>query len=113
LRGWVFRVGHNLALKQRRRNQRSVLHDSQAVVETRRDPSPGPDEQLAETQRRAKLAAVFAKLPELDRCCLNLRAEGLRYREIASVLGVSLGGVALSLSRSFGRLAKADKGSWQ
>jgi RNA polymerase sigma-70 factor (ECF subfamily) len=108
LRGWVFRVGHNLALKQRKRNRRSMLQSSEYAVENRQDPSPGPDERLLSAQRQAQLLAVFEKLPELDRCCLNLRAEGLRYREIASVLGISLGGVALSLSRSLNRLARTD-----
>jgi len=45
-------------------------------------------------------------LPEEDRRCLVLRAEGLRYREIASVLEISLGSVALSLERSLTRLAR-------
>jgi hypothetical protein len=36
-----------------------------------------------------------------------LRAEGLRYREIAEVLGISLGAVANSLERSITRLARA------
>jgi RNA polymerase sigma-70 factor (ECF subfamily) len=40
---------------------------------------------------------------------LHLRAEGLRYREIAGVLGISLGAVSLSLQRSFARLIRADR----
>jgi RNA polymerase sigma-70 factor (ECF subfamily) len=40
-----------------------------------------------------------------------LRAEGLKYREIAQVLGISLGGVSLSLSRSLARLASSSGGS--
>jgi RNA polymerase sigma-70 factor (ECF subfamily) len=47
-------------------------------------------------------------LPEQDRCCLGLRAEGLRYREIAKVLGMSLGAVSVSLQRSLARLGRAD-----
>jgi RNA polymerase sigma-70 factor (ECF subfamily) len=38
-----------------------------------------------------------------------LRAEGLRYREIAEVVGMSLGAVSMSLERSLGRLARADR----
>jgi len=32
----------------------------------------------------------------------------LKYREIAKVLGISLGGVALALARSLSRLGSAD-----
>jgi RNA polymerase sigma-70 factor (ECF subfamily) len=54
------------------------------------------------------LLAVVHALPELDQGCLRLRAEGLRYREIASVLGMSLGAVSISLTRSLARLIRAD-----
>jgi RNA polymerase sigma-70 factor (ECF subfamily) len=36
-----------------------------------------------------------------------LRAEGLKYREIAALVGISLGSVANSVSRSLARLARA------
>ena len=39
----------------------------------------------------SRLMAVVHALPEADQGCLRLRAEGLRYREIAAVLGMSLG----------------------
>jgi RNA polymerase sigma-70 factor (ECF subfamily) len=55
-----------------------------------------------------RLLAVVRALPERDRQCLFLRAEGLRYREIAEALGMSLGAVAASLSRSLGKLASTS-----
>ncbi len=48
-------------------------------------------------------------LPEQDRACLALRAEGIRYREIAEILGVSLGTVALSLERSLAKLSRVQE----
>jgi RNA polymerase sigma-70 factor (ECF subfamily) len=57
------------------------------------------------TQRR--LRAVVRALPEQDRKCLFLRAEGLRYREISEILDISLGAVSLSLARSLARIARA------
>ena len=62
----------------------------------------------AAKQRQSRLRSVVAALSEQDRCCLHLRAEGLRYREIAEVLGISLGSVAASLGRSLERLMRAD-----
>jgi RNA polymerase sigma-70 factor (ECF subfamily) len=110
LRGWIFRVAHNLALKQRHANQRS--RDKTAsdwnIAEEHFDPSPSPEEQLSSAQRQRRLLAVVDALPEVDQSCLRLRAEGLRYREIAAVLGISLGAVSISLTRSLARLIRAD-----
>lgn len=105
LDGWVFRVAHNLALKKRVRARRETA----AIVEEQADSGLDPEEQLAESQRQDRLIAVMKALPENDRCCLALRAEGLRYREIAKVLGISLGAVANSLERSLDRLSRADR----
>ncbi len=111
LRGWIFRVAHNLALKQRHANQKS--RDAAAsdwnLAERHFDPSPNPEEQLASMQRRCRLLAVVDALPEEDQGCLRLRAEGLRYREIAAVLDMSLGAVSISLTRSLARLIRADR----
>lgn len=110
LRGWVFRVAHNLALKQRNRRQRrwasTTIRDDAAA--SHKDPGANPEEQFANTQRRKKLVAVIQALPEQDQWCLRLRAEGLRYREIAGVVGISLGAVSNSLAKSFERLARVD-----
>jgi RNA polymerase sigma-70 factor (ECF subfamily) len=110
LRGWLFRVAHNLALKRRCANQKQLdkrSHDW-ATAENQSDPSPNPEEQLSSSQRRRRLLNVVDALPETDQGCLRLRAEGLRYREIASVLGISLGAVSISLTRSLARLIRAD-----
>jgi RNA polymerase sigma-70 factor (ECF subfamily) len=105
LHGWVFRVAHNLALKNRMKARRQ----SPASPEPQTDSAPGPEEQLSDLQRQGRLLAVVKALPELDQCCLSLRAEGLRYREIAEVLGISLGAVANSLEKSLSRLSRADE----
>lgn len=110
LRGWLFRVAHNLSLKQRRANQTSAqrtLGDANAA-EAHADSAPDPEEQMSAAQRRTRLQAVVQALPENDRLCLRLRAEGLCYREIATVLGMSLGAISISLTRSLARLARAD-----
>ena len=108
LRGWVFQVAHNLGLKQRKATQRN----RQNLLEhhwTSMDHAPDPEQQLATNQRHMKLASVLQALPEQDRRCLSLRAEGLTYREIAQVLEISLGSVSLSLGRSLARFARADQ----
>jgi len=111
LRAWLFQVTHNLSLKRRLALWRMPLEPPPSGDEPVQavDPYPNPEDQLAVRQRRDRLRAVYAALPETDRQCLYFRAEGLRYREIAEVLGISLGSVANSLARSVSRLAAVDE----
>lgn len=113
LRGWIFRVGHNLALRHRlkaaRRHRWEGTWDV-SIVDRVIDPAANPEQQLADDRRMRRLRAVVLALPERDRQCLFLRAEGLRYREIAKTLDVSLGAVAKSLARTMTRLTNVDEG---
>jgi RNA polymerase sigma-70 factor (ECF subfamily) len=107
LKGWTFKVAHNLSLKHRqklKRRETDIVSDVD-LAELAIDPSLNPEQRLAEEQRQVILRSVMRALPERDRQCLYLRAEGLRYREIADVLGISLGSVAKSVTRSLARLA--------
>ena len=112
LRGWLFRVAHNLALKQHHANKSTVarFYSADSPVEQQPDANPNPEEQANHRQRTERMQAVLRALPEQDRCCLSLRAEGLRYREIGAVLGISLGAVSIALTRSLARMARADRG---
>ena len=109
LRGWVFRVAHNLALKYRngKRRQQARLDPDSSLVEIQLDPATNPEEQLVDIQRQKRLLSIVRALPEQDQWCLYLRAEGLRYREIARTLEMSLGAVSNSLARSIARLERA------
>jgi RNA polymerase sigma-70 factor, ECF subfamily len=109
LPGWLFRVAHNQALKRLAGNdKRRDSPDGAINSELHRDHAPNPEELATMSQRQTRLLAVLNALPAQDQNCLRLRAEGLRYREIAQVLGISLGSVAASLSRSLEKLTRAD-----
>jgi RNA polymerase sigma-70 factor (ECF subfamily) len=113
LRGWIFRVARNLALKQRAANQlrlRRTVDFDETLPEHHVDRNPNPEEELGSRQRQKRLLAVVCALPEQDQSCLAMRADGLRYREIAAALGISLGSVAVSLARSLEKLGRADGG---
>ncbi len=113
VQGWIFRVAHNLALRCRMRSQRHsdrFIPEEQAAVAV--DEAPGPEADAVAGQRQERLLALVRLMPEQDQCCLSLRAEGLRYREIAEVLGISLGSVAASLERSLSRLTRAEQ-AWE
>jgi RNA polymerase sigma-70 factor (ECF subfamily) len=110
LAGWVFRVTHHLALK--RRTKYRVEGQTEENRGDHAVPSllPTPEQELIFNERQLRLRRAYEALPEMDRLCLQLRAEGLKYREIASVLEISVGSVANSLGRSLGRLRRSDGG---
>ena len=109
LRGWLFRVAHNLALKRRYHDRRGFQNLGSSLPPEILVPDPGlnPEDEFAARQMHARLIAVVRALPEQDRQCLILRAEGLRYRDIAEVLNMSLGSVSISLGRSLARISRA------
>jgi RNA polymerase sigma-70 factor (ECF subfamily) len=108
IRGWLFRTAHNLALKRHLRYRKDVENGSLMAAEERLvDPAPNPEDQFAFHQTQQRLLSVVRAMPEHQRWCLYLRAEGLRYREIAEVLNISLGSVALYLERSLTHVARA------
>ena len=108
LTGWIFRVAHNQGLKCRGRNsaERLAVLDPLWAAQFP-DPDAGAEQRLLLGERYKRLRAVVQALDEQERQCLFLRAEGLRYREIAGTLGVSVGTVASLLTRALDRLRRA------
>lgn len=112
LRGWLFRVAHNLAMKRLHSTRRECeARGAAGAGELAIDPEPSPEARMVSDQTRSRLLAVVDALPQQDRRCLYLRAEGLPYREIAGILDISLGAVSLSLARSLARVGRAAERS--
>ena len=106
IRSWLFRVAHN----QARNRQASYARRFTTPLDASRDDMPDhatPERELLAKEKFQQLRTAIRSLTETERECLMLRAEGLRYREIADVLGISLGSVANSLEKSLSRLAQA------
>ena len=105
LRAWIFRVAHNLGLDLRARQQplpmepelEAALHDHARSAEWT----------MIERERMELLAGAWKTLSPQQRQCLHLRAEGLRYREIAGAMGISISSVREFLGRAITRLRKA------
>ncbi len=110
LPAWLFQVAHNLGLRQRRRGRRlwGLLTVTGTPSNDRVDPAASPEAQVADAEQRRRWQRVLQALPERDRCCVVLRAEGHTYRDIAAALGVSLGAVAKSMARALERFARVD-----
>jgi RNA polymerase sigma-70 factor, ECF subfamily len=110
LSGWIFRVAHNLALKRRRSSLvLGVDRDQHHVLAKQTAPESNPEAHFAFHQMHQRLRAVFEALPEQEQRCLHLRAEGLKYRDIARVLDISLGAVSASLSRALARMTRVTR----
>jgi RNA polymerase sigma-70 factor (ECF subfamily) len=110
-RAWLFRAAHHLALKEKIRSRKENEKNGllAAVEELAVDPALNPEDQLSLNRTQTRLESVIRALPEQHRWCLHLRAEGLRYREIAEIVGISLGKVSLSLQRSLALIARATE----
>jgi RNA polymerase sigma-70 factor (ECF subfamily) len=106
-RAWLYRVAHNLA-----RNEQSSAHnrlcgpmDDEALLHgasIRNGHSP--ESLFLNRERDNKLKAAIGALSASQRECLVLRAQGMKYREIAAVLDLSISAVAENVQRGLERL---------
>ena len=109
LRAWIFRVAHNLAVNHQKR-PRIV----EAVEETewwklsqeRSDPASDTEQRLLREEKRTRVLKAMRCLSPQERHCLDLRAEGLCFREIAEVLGIGTSTVETFLDRGIRKIAK-------
>jgi RNA polymerase sigma-70 factor (ECF subfamily) len=107
LRGWLFRVAHNLAMDFFRDARRVQQQDEQGVdlLDLVIDPSCSPEELAIRSDEIRKVASALERLTPQQRSAVLLRAEDLRYREIAAVLGVSIKRVSELVQRALVILA--------
>jgi RNA polymerase sigma-70 factor (ECF subfamily) len=106
-RSWVFRVGHNLALNLQKRERRLISDNGEPGHSTTfrgSAMSPSPEEVYICNEQYRRLKTALPQLTQHQLACLQLRAEGLRYREIADVLGVTVSAVSETLKRAVVRL---------
>jgi RNA polymerase sigma-70 factor (ECF subfamily) len=109
LRGWIFKVAHNVSEDRRRgRKYLSAIDPErwQAVAEARPDAGPTAEEALIRQERLVWLRTQMAALSPQQQQCMHLRVEGFRYREIAEILDISISTVAEMLRRAITRLTR-------
>jgi RNA polymerase sigma-70 factor (ECF subfamily) len=97
-RAWLYRVGRNAALNRLRGEQRRARTAAQLWQETAAGAGGGlaaesADAALESRELAAALDGAVARLPPALLELFHLRATGLRYEEMASVLGVPTGTV--------------------
>ena len=117
VRPWLYTIATNQAIDALRRNgrhqalsldqQREELADGElsSLVETLESNGPGPLDAAQGQERREKIRASVERLPEFLRQVLLLAYyQGLKYREIADILGIPVGTVKSRLHAALVKL---------
>ncbi len=108
-KAWLFTVANNLAI-DKNRNEYKVKDLDEAnwkeIEESRPGVQSDPENLLLQHERLDRLHFAVLNLTSLQRECLHLRADGLRYREIAELMGVSMSTVVDAVRRATVNLAR-------
>jgi RNA polymerase sigma-70 factor (ECF subfamily) len=105
IRSWVFRVAHNQARNRQSSYHRRFGEPLDVEIDVVLDQAT-PEQVVLEKEKFRQLGKAIRQLTESERECLLLRAEGLRYREIGDVLGISTSTVGETVSRAIKKLAE-------
>lgn len=103
VRAWLLRVAHNLALNAISAKSFRTADLSETSAATTRT----IEDRLITEEQRSRLHAEIARLSTQQRGCLELRAQGMRYREIAEIMGISTSAVGEFLRRAISKLREA------
>ncbi|MDQ0839340.1 RNA polymerase sigma factor [Sphingomonas faeni] len=111
LAGYAIRTAESVLVDRSRR--RSVRHHHDHVefdAERDADQAIGPDRIVASRQELAVVVAALSALPERTRTIFVLRRlEGMRYRDIADRLGLSISAVEKHMVRASLHLLKFEE----
>jgi RNA polymerase sigma-70 factor (ECF subfamily) len=105
LRTWLYRIGINVCLN--RASSRAPASEPLDEYRHLRDPGADPASALLRAERSERVRAAIARLPPKQRATLVLRVyQDLSHREIASVLGGSVGAVKANFFHALRNLKK-------
>jgi RNA polymerase sigma-70 factor (ECF subfamily) len=108
-RSWLFRVAHNLAidcLRQRALGEYGYVVPLDTVSDLPARTAESAEDKLLADERKVQLEAALAWLSPQQRQCLELRVEGLAYREIGEVLGIHISSVRTFIARAIVKIAE-------
>ncbi|HTA53238.1 MAG TPA: sigma-70 family RNA polymerase sigma factor [Candidatus Acidoferrales bacterium] len=94
---WIFAIAYHACCDRLNRRK----HYTGEQLPERADAGPGPEQQVIELDRAARLRCAIDALPEKYRTVITLfHLQGRQYDEIATVLGLPMGTVKTHLFRA-------------
>jgi RNA polymerase sigma-70 factor (ECF subfamily) len=108
---WIYRVCLNTALTWHRgvtRRERHIKPDAMIADIATEDATPA--ERIGEKEMLDRLYTAIHTLPMFDRALMLLSLDGLAYREIAEITGLTENHIGVMLTRARKRLAVQMKG---
>jgi RNA polymerase sigma-70 factor (ECF subfamily) len=112
-KAWIFTVAKNLAVDDSRDESHIKDLDESTwknIEESKSGLQADPERLMLQRERLDRLHIAVLNLTPLQRECLHLRAEGLRYREIAGLLALSPSTVMDAVRRATLKLAREFDG---
>ncbi len=108
---WIYRVAFNTALawrrgERRRREGQELLLNSDPATLFQASPAGSREQEIVE-----QLYAAIHQLPKVDISLALMHLNGLTYREMAEVLGISENYIGVRLNRIRKQLAEHLKGA--
>jgi RNA polymerase sigma-70 factor, ECF subfamily len=106
---WIYRVSFNTALVWKRgEKRRQTKHE--AFLELNISAASHPHEKSHDDEMVEMLYTAIRQLPKLDASLALMHLDGLSYREMSDVLGISENHVGVKLNRIRQQLAAQLKG---
>ncbi len=105
-KAWLFRVAHNLVIDHGRTQKLDFLGDDEwRTIEA------GLAAQDTEVDYRLRISSLpWHVLTPTEMECLQLRAEGLKFREVAEVLDITISTAASYVARAVNKLRETQVG---
>ena len=108
---WIYKVALNTALTWNRvENKRRQRHKPLLKTDDIADSTRGSGEAWETHRRLDRLYKLIHELPRIDSSIVLLYLDGLSYREMAQILGISESNVGVKLCRIKKRLAEFASG---
>jgi RNA polymerase sigma-70 factor (ECF subfamily) len=106
---WIFKIAFNLSLNESERQSRLQLRET-PITDEHQYADGRSAAAVANFELGQQITGLLDRLPDRQRAALLLRVnEGLSYREIAEVLGLSLQGVESLIFKARQQLREAAR----
>jgi RNA polymerase sigma-70 factor (ECF subfamily) len=108
IRGWLFRVVHNLAMDVYREVGQDDAVDAEGQSRHGKeqvDPGANPEQTYSQQEQLKRVNCAIQNLTSQQRHCLLLRAEDMSNHDIGVILGISTQRAAFLVQRSLVHIA--------